>query len=319
MTMEKISVSCNNEVIETFELTPECCQSFRITPRDGNTKIRVAIPMVDIHAFWHCNTSDYRTQMTWHFSFTSALNHGMPFLAFFNSARQLCASVATDNLIDDTLFDAMINQQNCTFDVTLESTATEPFNLIVDLSNDIPFTQSLAEWRNKVIPANLYFPAGAWYPVFCTWYAVHGEVTAKWIESQAVKARALGFGTLIVDDGWCYDEFKRVSPETLSNWYNTIGDWEISEVKFPDFKNHVKKIKDIGLKFTDINAVEDAVSISVNMDCEIKFITARGVVSTASGRSARYHISEDDTFVRIEATALGDPDAAIFSNPILLK
>ena len=249
MTMEKISVSCNNEVIETFELTPECCQSFRITPRDGNTKIRVAIPMVDIHAFWHCNTSDYRTQMTWHFSFTSALNHGMPFLAFFNSARQLCASVATDNLIDDTLFDAMINQQNCTFDVTLESTATEPFNLIVDLRNDIPFTQSLAEWRNKVMPANLYFPAGAWDPVFCTWYAVHGEVTAKWIESQAVKARALGFGTLIVDDGWCYDEFKRVSPETLSNWYNTIGDWEISEVKFPDFKNHVKKIKDIGLKY----------------------------------------------------------------------
>ena len=79
------------------------------------------------------------------------------------------------------------------------------------------------------------------------------------------------------------------------------------------------QIKDIGLKFTDINAVEDAVSISVNMDCEIKFITARGVVSTASGRSARYHISEDDTFVRIEATALGDPDAAIFSNPIMLK
>ena len=247
--MDKIHVYCNNTLVETFEAVPECCQSFKITPSTANTVIKIAIPMVDIHGFWYCNSSDYRTQMTWNLNFTSALNHGMPFLAFFNMARQLCAAVATDNLIDDTAFNAAINQQNCTYDVTIESTARETFNVIVDLRNDICFTQSLAEWRDRVIPENLYFPAGAWDPVFCTWYAVHGEVTAKWVESQAVKASTLGFGTLIVDDGWCYDEFKRVTPTTLPNWYNTIGDWKISDAKFPNFREHVKKIQNTGLKY----------------------------------------------------------------------
>lgn len=233
---------------QTFDALPGVLNSFEITPA-GNTVIKLSIPMVDIHGAWHCNISSYQLKLPWKLDFTSALNMGMPYLAFFNSARQLACAVATDDLLDDTAFHAALNQQNCSYDVTIEVTGSTPFTLTVDRRDELTFMQSLAQWRESVMPENLNFPAGAWEPVFCTWYVVHGEVTAKWIERQAIKARALGFGTLIVDDGWCYDEFKRVTPETLENWYNTIGDWNISSVKFPDFKEHVRKIQDIGLKY----------------------------------------------------------------------
>lgn len=233
---------------QTFEAAPFTLNTFEIVP-GGTTTIRMSIPMVDIHGAWHCNMSSYQLRLPWKLEYNCAFNSGMPYLAFFNIARKLCCAVATDNLIDDTAFTAALNQQNCTYDVTIEITGDTPFTLTVDRREGILFQQSLAEWRDKLIPENLTFPAGAWEPVFCTWYAVHGEVTAKWIESQAVKARTLGFGTLIVDDGWCYDEYKRVTPETLVNWYNTIGDWNISDEKFPDFKNHVKKMQALGLKY----------------------------------------------------------------------
>ena len=60
------------------------------------------------------------------------------------------------------------------------------------------------------------FPEGAWEPVFCTWYAVHAAVTQDWVEKNAEVASRLGFRTLIIDDGWCFDVMKRVSPETIS-------------------------------------------------------------------------------------------------------
>ena len=233
---------------QTFDALPGMLNSFEIMP-SGSTTIKMSIPMVDIHGAWHCNMSSFQLKLPWKLDFNCALNQGMPYLAFFNSARNRACAVATTNLLDDTEFHAALNQQNCTYDLTIEISGSTPFTLTVDRRDDIPFPRSLAQWRQSVMPENLYFPAAAWEPVFCTWYVVHGEVTAKWIERQAIKARALGFGTLIVDDGWCYDEFKRVTPETLVNWYNTIGDWNISAVKFPDFKEHVKKIQNTGLKY----------------------------------------------------------------------
>ena len=223
--------------------------TFKIEPIFSKTIIKFSLPMVDIHGLWYCNASDFQLRLPWRLKFSSALNHGMPFLAFFNSERMLRCAVATDNLADDTDFSANLNQQNCTYDITLTVTGNQPFTLTVDRRDEITFQTGLAEWRKTVMPENIDFPEGAWEPVFCTWYATHGEVSAKWIEGQMRKVKALGFSTLIVDDGWCYDESKRVTPETLPNWYNMIGDWEISQAKFPDFKAHVQKVKAQGLKY----------------------------------------------------------------------
>ena len=69
------------------------------------------------------------------------------------------------------------------------------------------------------------------------------------MEKNAEVASRLGFRTLIIDDGWCFDVMKRVSPETISTWYEMIGDWFLSEKKFPDFENHRKRVQAMGMKY----------------------------------------------------------------------
>ena len=60
------------------------------------------------------------------------------------------------------------------------------------------------------------YPDDAWMPVYCTWYAVHAAVEKQWLEEHVDTAAAMGFGTFIVDDGWCFDDMKRVTPQTFS-------------------------------------------------------------------------------------------------------
>ena len=232
-----------------FEAPEDRLTTFSISAGADGTLIKMSLPMVDIHGAWHCNMSQFQLQLPWKLQFSCAINSGMPYLAFFNREHKLRCAVATDDLVDDTDFTAALNQQQCAYDITIRVSGRQDFTLTVDRREETGFQASLADWRRSVMPEKPVFPAGAWEPVFCSWYAVHGEVTGAWIESQAKKVRALGFSTFIVDDGWCYDEFKRVTPETLVNWYNTIGDWEVSKVKFPDFKEHVKRMQKLGFKY----------------------------------------------------------------------
>ena len=78
-------------------------------------------------------------------------------------------------------------------------------------------------------------------------YAVHAALTDEYMLNNAREASGLGFGTFIVDDGWCFEEAKRVTPETLPDWYRDIGDWEYSEKKLPCLKENIKKIREYGL------------------------------------------------------------------------
>ena len=128
---------------QTFEAAPFTLNTFEIVP-GGTTTIRMSIPMVYIHGAWHCNMSSYQLRLPWKLEYNCAFNSGMPYLAFFNIARKLCCAVATDNLIDDTAFTAALNQQNCTYDVTIEITGDTPFTLTVDRREGILFHQSLA-------------------------------------------------------------------------------------------------------------------------------------------------------------------------------
>ena len=108
----QISVYRNNMPVETFESTPGTLQSFKIVPVSGsNTVIKLAIPLIDIHSFWYSNCNEFHVQLVWRLNFTCALNHNMPYLAFFNLARQLRCAVATDDLVDDTNFSGAMNQR----------------------------------------------------------------------------------------------------------------------------------------------------------------------------------------------------------------
>ncbi len=228
------------------------CQLNRVTwDGVGAPCFRFQIPLVDIQGYWTPETRTPRMTLPWCLELLSASQKNFPALVFLNSAGQCRALVALSRLERETRIVAQMNQEECTYDVTVETLPPaegEALVLTVD-RRPIPWMQAFSEWREGLGLPTPHIPAAAWRPVFCTWYAVHATVDAAWVEENARIAAELGIGTMIVDDGWCFDQRKRVSPQTLGTWYENIGDWRVSQVKFPDFDDHVRRVQSLGLKY----------------------------------------------------------------------
>ena len=223
----------------------------KVPGHSGIMQMRFSVPILDMHGYWVPESRTPSTKIVWVIESKSAGQRAFPFIAFFNSRQINRLSAGLTNLTDDARILAKMNQKKCTYDITIEVALgkdSQDFELVIDQRPQV-WTDSLADWRKALALPLPEFPEGAWEPVFCTWYAVHAAVTQEWVEKNAEVASRLGFRTLIIDDGWCFDVMKRVSPETISTWYEMIGDWFLSEKKFPDFENHRKRVQAMGMKY----------------------------------------------------------------------
>ena len=223
----------------------------KVPGHSGIMQMRFSVPILDMHGYWVPESRTPSTKIVWVIESKSAGQRAFPFIAFFNSRQINRLSAGLTNLTDDARILAKMNQEKCTYDITIEVALgkdSQDFELVIDQRPQV-WTDSLADWRKALALPLPEFPEGAWEPVFCTWYAVHAAITQDWVEKNAEVASRLGFRTLIIDDGWCFDVMKRVSPETISTWYEMIGDWFLSEKKFPDFENHRKRVQAMGMKY----------------------------------------------------------------------
>ena len=214
-------------------------------------EVKLALPIHDLQCYWTPELRTPSTALHWHIEAKSSAVKDFPLISFFNLENCNRGTVALDNLTDDTVISAQMNQETGCYDITVRIAVVMPprtFYLTVD-RRPIYWQQCLHDWRESLGMIKPDFPKCAWSPVFCTWYAVHAAVTQDWVEANAASAAALGFGTLIIDDGWCFEQMKRVSPETIGTWYEMIGDWNVSPVKFPDFCRHVARVQSLGLKY----------------------------------------------------------------------
>lgn len=214
--------------------------------------LKFKIPIIDIHGYWTPDIFLPDMELKWEIKLLSASNINFPFICFVNQSLKNRFAFGSTNLIDDSILVAKINQKDGTYDIDFNIAIckeTEEFELVFDLRDKI-WTEIINDFRKKIVPSDLYYPKEAYLPVYCSWYAFHADLNQEKIEKQIKIANALGFKTIIIDDGWCFDEKKRVSPETIENWYENIGDWEISKSKFPNFKQHIEKVKKFfGMKY----------------------------------------------------------------------
>ena len=223
----------------------------KVPGQSGLLRMCFSVPILDMHGYWVPESRTPSTKIVWVIESKSAGQRAFPYIAFFNSKQINRFSAGLTNLIDDTRILAKMNQEKCTYDITFEVALgpdSRDFELVLDRRAQ-RWTDSLADWRKTLVLDTPVIPDGAWEPVYCTWYAVHAAVTQDWVEENARIASSLGFRTLIIDDGWCFDVMKRVSPQTISSWYEMIGDWRLSEKKFPDFENHRRRVQAMGMKY----------------------------------------------------------------------
>jgi alpha-galactosidase len=91
-------------------------------------------------------------------------------------------------------------------------------------------------------PTKMPVPDHAFDPVFCSWTAIHHDVSHDWIMRNARLAADLGFRTWITDDGWFIEKGQFAD-------YSFAGDWLPCDKKFPDFREHVRAVQAMGLRY----------------------------------------------------------------------
>lgn len=220
--------------------------------RAGDTlKIRFTQPIRNIHGYWTSEEYRPRMQLPWDLKLDSAAQRQMPFLIWFDQSGISQAAFYLTDTADDASLHSQLSQSDSEFrlDWTIRlSPETQPFEFVAD-RRELPFPEVVASFRRRLIPDNPDFPAGAWAPVYCTWYAFHAAYTIPELEKNAGLAAELGFGTFILDDGWSYDTSKRLNSSTVSEWFSENGDWILSERKLPGFADHVKRVQDMGFNY----------------------------------------------------------------------
>ena len=218
----------------------------------GSLYIKTLIPIVDVISVWTPSMLSLPpARLPWKAEFSCGANTSYPMFVFLDSRYNAAYAVGLTNVIDDCHCSAKMNQALCSYEIVFHiavTAETEPFEIFFDDSH-LPIADVLQLYRNKIMPQLPAYPAGAWESVYCTWYAVHAAVTCEYLRNNAAEAARLGFGTFIVDDGWCFSESKRVTPETLPDWYRDIGDWQLSEQKLPEMKKIVAEAQKLGLNY----------------------------------------------------------------------
>jgi alpha-galactosidase len=212
------------------------------------------VPASDIQQIWRPDFQQPFLERKWWLTANSSSMRNMPYIAFFNMAETNRLSFGAEALEWDCRISSKINQEKGVYAVTLTVAADasrkiEPFKVTID-RRAVVWTDALASWRNSLSYGKGRYPEAAWKPVYCTWYAVHAALSQDWVERTGEIASKLGFQTFILDDGWSYDESKRVNPESIKEWYRDVGKWDSFSVKkFPDFKAHRERMRALGLKY----------------------------------------------------------------------
>ena len=214
--------------------------------------VETRLPIVDVQGYWLPRMKRPSLKLDWRIHLDTAAHKDFPFIAFFNQGHVNRLSIGVTGTEEVVLLSAEQDQSTCTYRIAFEIVLggkAQALRVAADRT-DGPWTESLAWYRAQARPQGApQYSAAAWEPVFCTWYACHAAVHQDWTEANARIAADLGFKTLIVDDGWCTNEDKAVSPATLLDWYAEIGEWEAAPRKFPDFPGHVRRVKELGLRY----------------------------------------------------------------------
>lgn len=231
-----------------------CVRSVVETKEEGLSVVCIDVPACDIQEMWMPSWVAPRQDRKWNLGAESAPQCDIPFVAYFNTAGTNAFSIGVDSLRWDSEIRSRLNQERGCWEVTVtvnagEGRSLEPFAVTLD-RRAVVWTDALADWRRSLNVPRCAYPEAAWKPVYCSWYAVHAAVTQDWTERTAKIAADLGFKTFILDDGWSYDEMKRVNPRTIRTWYRDTGKWDsFSRAKFPDFPAHRRRMREFGLNY----------------------------------------------------------------------
>lgn len=225
-------------------------------------QIRFSVPAIDMHGVYLGGDPGLELGYLPHAPMVreTAAHRGVPYLAFVHRDGGNRRAVGLLDQLVETTWHAQLSELSCAYDITISkpaATVTPDHDHGLSVSSSLEevvfVSESLEPWaevlgdyataaRAQLAIDPLPVPDHAFDPVFCTWTAVHHDVSHEWAVATAKVAAELGFRTWITDDGWYHDrgEFGR---------YDDVGSWRPSPTKFPDFVEHVRAVKELGFRY----------------------------------------------------------------------
>ena len=211
--------------------------------------LRWQIPAHNAQGVWSTNALyEKRLRADWELpSVTARVSAEAPVLSVFGHDDTNLLTFACSEAIYPVVAAAPVREEDNTIYAQLhffteEMPPTDYYEVDIRIDErPILFSEALADvvrwWADYDTLSPAVVPEAAFTPVYSTWYAYHQNVSAEAILAECTQAVALGYGTVIVDDGW----------QTLDDrrGYDYTGDWRPERLPYLD--KLVQEVHDLGM------------------------------------------------------------------------
>ncbi len=219
----------------------------------GNLRVVLPLPMLRVlNVFLSTCCRDHVLHQWWAATRSeSRFYFGAPFLCATQGDDINYALVALSDAVDDNCISFGVNdfadRDTVEFNIDLltgrKLVKDHSVLLRVD-TRELTLTDSmkqLSDWWLSFYPLRAEIPEDAEEPLYSSWYNYHTHPSADSLRRELTEAAEMGFKTVILDDGWQYDGDGDGS-------YSQCGDWHFSGAKFPDARQFMQEVHDLGLK-----------------------------------------------------------------------
>ncbi|MEU8700693.1 glycoside hydrolase family 36 protein [Streptomyces sp. NPDC048680] len=244
-TVEMAVVADGADPVWALSELPGGLRMLRIDAPDTAVEVRLSAPLGDAAGYWHPKAGWSRTLVAdWEGRSKVSLVDGLAAGCLYDYTGATLLTFAAADPVPEVTLRFGVSEENDTHVVHLQlpaSAAPHRF-LFVPRSPSVASAMSaLRGWYTTEMPTPMPVPEAARLPLYCTWYAFNQQIDAAQVERQAELAADMGFGTLIVDDGW-----QRLG---TGRGYAGVGDWTPDAGTFPDFAGHVARVRRGGLRY----------------------------------------------------------------------
>ncbi|MGE9295155.1 MAG: glycoside hydrolase family 36 protein [Puniceicoccales bacterium] len=210
------------------------------------------VPIVDIVGKWHPTIgSDRSLTANWVTTIKTYATLGAPVVAFFSAKGINRHTFALSDAINPIGIRTQVEEENATINCRIvlfdsEWPEIDSYKITIRIDEQhSPYHKAIGDigqWWSAMPP---YKPApvpdSAYEPVYSTWYSFHQKLSAEEVEANCSWSNKLGCKSVILDDGW--------QTEDNNKGYAFCGDWEVAQSKFPDFRSHVARVREIGMQY----------------------------------------------------------------------
>jgi alpha-galactosidase len=216
--------------------------SLRVPVR-GTVRVTAVVPTADAVALWQPGSGrDHaRIPASWEAADTASPLDGVALGALLGADDRATVSYGADAGAEPIRVRAGLVEETAELMVSFEVTSARAEVLTVHLDvTTPPFADAVRRMTERLTGPRALPALVDEQPVLCTWYFLHQSIAGEELVRQAAPAAALGFGSLIIDDGWQTGETGR--------GYGSAGDWAVEPAKIPDAARLVAAFEAHGIR-----------------------------------------------------------------------